>query len=551
MGATQAIGILDANEKLAEKAWLNFVQEVKDELNGIDAGILPCNDPLITVPYADLMDLENKEKFPTFHEIWRNLYEAIAKALNVDNNFSIAPIFDPLAVICQLKIPLPDIEFGLFLPSPDFLIQLDIPPIDIPLKLLELPIKIPPELPSFNFKLPDISLDLIFNLKLDLPNLGKMFLDLALALPKLLLDLVLKVLLILPKLPDVGAFFCAIYKEIKDSLFSALQVDILKNFVHAAALKVMIKKIAEMLSAAMISLTVGAASCFDADGNPTPAGIAGLLGTAYGYFPPKQKKSGGGGSKPDRMKKAANDSVGSSYAITSVKITKQDGSEETVNDGTSRKKYVDFLFAKDEQSDRIKFGESVPSTGPFIAALLRAGESKESVAVDPYATVISKFTQPDKTEQFIVSTIELAKKHGVLLAEEGAGEIDASGYDSKCVVVLTKLDDGSNRAFVPTKLLLSEKTQTPQQDAENKYVWYYGAEAGVKKDNNNMISSAIYAISKTGEIQIWKRSGGAADQSSEVSVAGDNGQQDPNKNVYGNASVRAIIDLGALAEKTS
>lgn len=302
MGCQVHAGVLEGDgdaRELTYKAKKKFIEEVKQELLLGTAGIptppLPCGPKFGPVPFANQLELEDEKKYPEFHANVLGMYKEIAKALDVDSQFTIPPIFDPLALAFALNLKIPRLkfpyEFSLYgISLPLLAIKLGLEPPELALKFpslvvppipkLNLPlpvdIKIPDFQALFDFSFwPDFMIDIIVNLMLDMPSL---FLKL------LSLDL---------------SVFC-------DAVFSANifgPFDPTEALVWAVASKVLVRKTAECVSIAVVASTVGTAS----------GGITGHLGGHYGYDPPEQEYDDEDSIR-DKVVRAAQTMIGESWS---------------------------------------------------------------------------------------------------------------------------------------------------------------------------------------------------------------------------------------------
>lgn len=149
-----SVGILKDNE-LSESFKTKTIERLKQKGKiGLGNLPIPCKSELesIGVPLGPMDvvpdDLEDKEKYPDFHNAVMNNYKAIALFLDLQGNFSLFPIFDPFALSIKLGIEIPKINI-LTLPSltiPQLAFLFKKPVIEMPQILLKL-IQIPPQLP--------------------------------------------------------------------------------------------------------------------------------------------------------------------------------------------------------------------------------------------------------------------------------------------------------------------------------------------------------------------------------------------------------------------
>jgi hypothetical protein len=272
-------GIIDEQCKLTPKAKKKFIQQVKDELLfGTDnlpvPPLFPCGDPVPPNPFADLLDLENEQKFPDFHKNILGSYQKIACALNLKSDFKLLPICCPISLAFKLgvniKIDFPSGFIPFMIPNPPLLaLKLKImPPPKLIAKFPGLP-AIPPPLPKFDIppaiKIPDFKTLFDFSLAF------------ALGIPKFLAELVLqipKLALKLPNLPELFKLICDI--AFKSNLFGSILPD---SIVQIVTTKVLITKVVEMVFIAAIGTTLGS----------SPGGITGGVGKFLGYDPPPEE----------------------------------------------------------------------------------------------------------------------------------------------------------------------------------------------------------------------------------------------------------------------
>lgn len=275
-GCQTHAGILNPGEgTLTDIAKAKFIQAVKDELvYGTDLlptpPLFPCGISIPPTPYADLLDLENEEKFPDFHKNTLGSYESIAQSLDIQGNFTLLPICCPVSLGFKLGVNI-DLDFpGGFLPFfspalPLLALKMNLmPPFQMALKFPNLP-SIPPPLP--NFPLPTFDPTLL----LDLYAFNLAFI---VGIPKFLADLVLQIptlALKIPNLPDLFSAVCDL--AFKANLFGDIDP---RSLVEIAATKVLTAKVVEMVFIAAVASTLGSA----------PNGVTGGVGTFLGYKPP-------------------------------------------------------------------------------------------------------------------------------------------------------------------------------------------------------------------------------------------------------------------------
>lgn len=214
------------------------------------------------VKFANLIDLNDKDKYPDYHKFILGTFLEIAKALDFKSDFKFLPIlFDPIAF--GLAIGIPDLNIK-FPPQPPDLpnLILDIPDLAIKIPKLGFDLKAPIP-PDLGFKMPKLP---------ELPTLAfslKIWFDLILKLPELLLELVVKIptlILNFPKFP-----LCDIFGKLLPPNATA---EPLPGTLLAGAV-VLIKSVAECSVLGAIGGTLGA----------SPDGAVGTLAKSYGYTP--------------------------------------------------------------------------------------------------------------------------------------------------------------------------------------------------------------------------------------------------------------------------
>lgn len=327
MGCQRDAGILEGdgdNRELTFKAKQKFIEDVKNELLFGSAGVptppLPCGPEFPAVPFANQIELEDEEKYPEFHKNALGMYREIAKALDVDSQFTIPPIFDPLALAVSLNIKPPRLKFpaefsiyGISIPllaiklglePPELtakfptLIVPPIPKIDLPLPV---DIKIPDFQALFDFSFwPNIMLDVMVNLMLQMPSLFLKLLSF-----------------------DLSAFCDAVFTAKPFGDF-----DPNSAIVWAVVGKVLVRKTAECVSIAVVASTIGTAS----------GGVTGNLGSHYGYDPPEQEY-GEEESIRDKIVKAAKSMSGEAWSKDKQRLKDANNDYEKAN-----LKYTQWIF---------------------------------------------------------------------------------------------------------------------------------------------------------------------------------------------------------------
>ena len=293
-------GIITEDCKLTPKAKKKFIQDVKDELlYGTDnlplPPLFPCGPPVPPNPFADLLELENEEKFPEFHKNILGSYEKIACELNLQSDCKLLPICCPIALGFKLgvKIKIPNFPGG-FVPfmipnAPLLALKMKVmPPPKLIKKFPDIPV-IPPPIPKFDIppdiKFPDFSTFFDFTTSFSL-GIPKLLGDIVLQMPKLALKM--------PNLPDVFKAICEIAHESK--LFGDISPGSVTEIV---AVKVLTRKIVEMTFITAVGTTLGSA----------PGGLTGGIGRLLEYEPPEDTQEEEPQSIRDKIVQAAEECV--------------------------------------------------------------------------------------------------------------------------------------------------------------------------------------------------------------------------------------------------
>jgi hypothetical protein len=277
MKSQEAAGILDAKEKLTQSAKDSFIKEVKSILvngvTGIDDGKLLCFEVPPT-PGSDSIPLEDASKFPEFHRYVFNLYESIARGLNLDSDFKFLPVVDPIALGLKLGI---DFDIDVSLPpdipawSPKIAAKLALPEIVAKLPSLDIqfPPPVSPAIPMPKFELPQIddsrlsfTLTAVFDL---VPKLPEVFLNFTLSIPTAILQF--------PKMGLCKAFTDALGPLVLGN--PAFKLTPMPTMMATVAL-VLLRKTANCIVYAAIGSTLGAA----------PGGMVGAVARSNGETPP-------------------------------------------------------------------------------------------------------------------------------------------------------------------------------------------------------------------------------------------------------------------------
>lgn len=276
-GCQTHAGILTEGEgKLTEKAKTSFIKAVKAELTYGTANLpvpllFPCGDPVPPNPHADLLDLEDEQKFPEFHKHILGSYEQIAQMLDLPSDFKFLPICCPVSLAFKLGVNI-DLEFpGEFVP---FLSPL------LPLLALKMNVMPPPKLalkfpsiPSLPPALPLPPLPPKFDVKF-LPELANFTVSFALGIPKLLASIALKIPELALKIVVLPELFKTICKLAFDSqLFGDIKPS---SITQVVAVKVLTTRVVEMMLIAAVGSTLGS----------SPGGITGGIARFLDFKPP-------------------------------------------------------------------------------------------------------------------------------------------------------------------------------------------------------------------------------------------------------------------------
>lgn len=273
-GCQVKAGVLTPEEKLTENARRQFIKEVIEEIRfGTPNLPLLCGDKLPGYGIgAAPDDLYDREKYPTFHENYVDLYEKIAAFLNVKGSIMFPPVFDITISLPNIDLPKYDLSFDIYF-KPDFAIKfeialkkilLDIPDLKFPPDL-----PIPPALPTIPFKLPDLS-----DVKLDLNLKIKALFE----LPSILIPPDINLLLKIPNLPD---FFLELCKKVKEKVViqSPQAQGTNANVYEIAAIEVLARKTTQCCGITLVALTFGAGPL-----------LCGGLGTKMNVAPPIEEE---------------------------------------------------------------------------------------------------------------------------------------------------------------------------------------------------------------------------------------------------------------------
>ena len=273
-------GILNNDGELTEAAKQKIIKEVKNEITfgtaNMPKPIISCGPNVPPQPNAEALDLEDRSKFPDFHEKALNIYRSIANFLNFEGQFMFAPlVYDPIAIGAALDAPnIPDIKFPEeFIPLalggpatiPTLAPLLGLDPIKLPDQIASLIVPKVPSLsiPSFNTDIVKFPALAAFELKPYVPINGippivSTFIELALKIPTLLPDLLR------------FNFDGACETVINAGLFG----DVVQGATMQVALaKALSRATVECIIIAIVGATVGSSA----------QGITGGLGQVFGY----------------------------------------------------------------------------------------------------------------------------------------------------------------------------------------------------------------------------------------------------------------------------
>ena len=311
-GCITHAGILTPGDdkQLTIKAKQKFIKDIKDELmfgtEGISS-LFPCGDPVQANPFAGQLDLENEKKFPEFHKNVLGTYLEIAIKLDLESDFKILPICDPIAIGFKLGVKIkkpkfPDGFIAFLIPNPP-LLALKMKKMPPPKLIAQFPslITIPPKLPIPpipNIKFPDFDALLDFKFAFWNPLVFPSFFgELVLNLPGLLLKL--------PNIPDLFAELCKLAQKAK--LVGGPKAGTEEqSIVMIVAQKVLLKKVVEMVFILAVGTTIGSAS----------AGITGGIGSVLGYDPPPDDSTEEPVSVRDTIVSYANDCIDFAWGPT-------------------------------------------------------------------------------------------------------------------------------------------------------------------------------------------------------------------------------------------
>jgi hypothetical protein len=297
-------GIIDEEGKLTIKAKQKFIQAIKDELtfgtvNLPTPPLFPCGDPIPAMPFANLLDLENEQKFPDFHKNTLGMYEKIAVGLNLKSDFKLLPICCPISLGVKLgaDIKIKNFPGGFIpfaIPNPPLLaLKMKVmPPPKMVAKFPGIP-SVPPAIPGFDVP-PNIKMT-------DFSTLFDMSLSFATGIPKLFGEIVLKIpsiVLKLGSLPDVFKELCNI--AFKANLFGSMSPS---SVTQIATVKVLTTKVVEMIFIAALGSMIGS----------SPGGIVGGVGGFLGYTPPEDNSKEGESSPRSDIVAYAEGLVGKSF----------------------------------------------------------------------------------------------------------------------------------------------------------------------------------------------------------------------------------------------
>lgn len=287
------------NDKLSDEAKYKFIQDVKTWLLQGESNLpIPCGPKFPAVQFADRIELENEEKYPDWHKNVLGMYEKIAKSLDIQSQFTILPICDPLALAVALQVDPPKLNF----PEDFILLSFALPvlsyrlgfelPAELALKFPSI-LKVPPK-PPFELPIPpDFNIDAF----IDLYKFANPYIK----FPEMIIGM-------MPQMPQLLLKFLAFdFKAVCDvvlesKLFGDYKPE--EATVWAVSQAVLASKTAECLVIALTSATIGSAS----------AGITGAEGTFFGYTPPPMETQEDNRLVRDRIVAAANGMIGESWS---------------------------------------------------------------------------------------------------------------------------------------------------------------------------------------------------------------------------------------------
>lgn len=107
-GILQHAGYLNDESKVSQPAVAAFLAHRNAIINGEADSIFPESE--FINPPTPVINLEDKQKFPTFFEKWTNILETSLNVLNLESTISV-PFFDPTALATKLDLKSPAFSF--------------------------------------------------------------------------------------------------------------------------------------------------------------------------------------------------------------------------------------------------------------------------------------------------------------------------------------------------------------------------------------------------------------------------------------------------------
>ena len=267
-------GFVDVEGKITPLAKAEFVRQVKEELkNGSGGASFPCGLEVAPDPGFDLQ-LENEELFPDFHQKAFKNYEQIASVLNVQGNFSLLPICDPLALGFKIK---PDLKLDIDFPSGEFIEYAlpNLPALAVKLEF-DIPIDLGLKFPTLIAPVPKLEIpELVLPDPLQFPELYKFNLP-ALNIPNVFPDIIVKIPTFALKIAslDIPSVFKEICKTINKNLFPPPNLPAgdpspISDFaISIATANVTSRMTTAMVTATAVGVTMGS----------SPDGLVGAIG---------------------------------------------------------------------------------------------------------------------------------------------------------------------------------------------------------------------------------------------------------------------------------
>jgi hypothetical protein len=382
-GCQTHAGILKPGDgTLTDIAKQKFIKETKEMMKYGSENLptppdFPCGPAVQPVEHADLLDLENEERFPEFHQNILKSYERIAQKLDLPSDFKFLPLCDPVALGTKFNVKLRLKFIGEFIPflSPALpLVALKMkkmPPIELAGKFPDIP-AVPPPIPKFdlppNIEVPDFFTFSDFNIAFS-TGIPKFIASLALKTPELALKLVSP--------PDLFSSICD--AAFQSNLFGEIKPE---STTLVAATKVLTQKVVEMSFIAAVGTTLGSA----------PGGLVGGIGRYRGYVPPVDEGEDPAEDPRDLAVEFARTMDGVSYS-------------------SDKDKYAQNLFYKeyDDGNEKAKqktygYAAKASSCGLFVRACFFNAHAEEAFFVHEYqvGTAISGLYQIAKDKNALI-----------------------------------------------------------------------------------------------------------------------------------------------------